>query len=122
MLAWRLMVEKMGKSKSVPEVEDWVVKSGGDDDGENRSKLTMVAVLEDEGCVDVAVVVSRYYGGKSERPATIKGIHADFYLRLIGLAQASCSVHDGFKSLLMLLGRLCGYLRLPSHGSNSWLD
>ena len=43
--------------------EDWVVRMGSDDDDEKNAGATVKRVLEEAGAVDVAVVVSRYYGG-----------------------------------------------------------
>lgn len=46
------MVTKQGKS-GLGGCDDWTVKSGGDDDGEQRSRSTITQVLEEEGCIDV---------------------------------------------------------------------
>ncbi|KAM0753828.1 ribosomal protein S5 domain 2-like protein [Meredithblackwellia eburnea MCA 4105] len=60
-LGWRTMGLRLGKDGM--KEEDWIVKSGGDDDDEKGGSNTVRKCLEEEASVDVAVVVSRYWGG-----------------------------------------------------------
>ena len=46
--------------------EDWTVKTGGDDDGEKGAAREIHNAIQKEAAVDVAVVVSRLYGGGHE--------------------------------------------------------
>lgn len=63
MLAWRTMTLKVGKNGLGGE-EDWTVKTGGDDDGEKGGSREIHNAIQKEAAVDVAVVVSRLYGGE----------------------------------------------------------
>lgn len=62
MLAWRCLALKPGKSGLESE-DDWRVETGQDDDGEKGGANVIRDVLAQEGGVDVAIVVSRLYGG-----------------------------------------------------------
>ena len=63
-LGWRTLGLKVGKTGAGEGgEEDWVVRMGSDDDDEKNAGATVKRVLEEAGAVDVAVVVSRYYGG-----------------------------------------------------------
>lgn len=63
MLAWRTMSLKVGKN-GLGE-DDWTVRTGGDDDGEKGGMREVHSAITKEAAVDVAVVVSRLYGGRS---------------------------------------------------------
>lgn len=62
MYAARFMALRSGKDGTAP--EDWTSKLAGDDDGEKGGSSAIKRCLESSGAVDVAVVVSRWYGGK----------------------------------------------------------
>lgn len=63
-MGWRTLGLKVGKTGAGEGgEEDWVVRMGSDDDDEKNAGATVKRVLEEAGAVDVAVVVSRYYGG-----------------------------------------------------------
>lgn len=66
MLVYRIMALKPGKRGEIDE-NDWVVKVGVEQDGEDNSGRAMRDAIEDEGGLDVAVVVSRFYGGTLPR-------------------------------------------------------
>ncbi|GAA5820134.1 hypothetical protein JCM11491_003305 [Sporobolomyces phaffii] len=61
-LAWRTMTLKVGRDGFGGEA-DWTVKTGGDDDGEKGAAREVHAAITSAAAVDVAVVVSRLYGG-----------------------------------------------------------
>jgi putative IMPACT (imprinted ancient) family translation regulator len=63
MLGWRSMSLKVGKDGLGGE-DDWTTKTGGDDDGEKGGGAQVRKSVEEAGGVDVAVVVSRWYGGE----------------------------------------------------------
>lgn len=56
------MTLKVGKNGLGGE-DDWTVKTGGDDDGEKGGSREVHHAIQKEAAVDVAVVVSRLYGG-----------------------------------------------------------
>ncbi|GAA5869473.1 hypothetical protein JCM1840_005476 [Sporobolomyces johnsonii] len=62
MLGWRTMSLKAGRT-GLEGDDDWTVKQGGDDDGEKGGARTIQECIVREGGIDVAVVVSRLYGG-----------------------------------------------------------
>ncbi|GAA5974823.1 hypothetical protein JCM21900_001878 [Sporobolomyces salmonicolor] len=62
MLGWRTMSLKAGRT-GLDGDDDWTVKQGGDDDGEKGGARTIQECIVREGGIDVAVVVSRLYGG-----------------------------------------------------------
>ncbi|BGP51783.1 hypothetical protein JCM10450v2_007739 [Rhodotorula kratochvilovae] len=67
-LGWRCMALKPGRSGLESE-DDWKVEGGADDDGEKGAGAVVKEVLEKEGGVDCAIVVSRLYGGIMLGPA-----------------------------------------------------
>ncbi|GAA5842235.1 hypothetical protein JCM3766R1_005077 [Sporobolomyces carnicolor] len=67
-LAWRTMSLKVGKNGLGGE-DDWTVKTGGDDDGEKGGSREVHNAIQSQAAVDVAVVVSRLYGGVMLGPA-----------------------------------------------------
>lgn len=73
-LGWRTMELRVGKDGLSGAEEDWTVRTGGDDDEEKNGSNTIKKCLEEQGSVDVAVVISRYYGGK------LLSIHSVGYL------------------------------------------
>ncbi|GJN94405.1 hypothetical protein Rhopal_007485-T1 [Rhodotorula paludigena] len=75
MLAWRCLALKPGKSGLESE-DDWRVETGQDDDGEKGGANVIRDVLAQEGGVDVAIVVSRLYGGVMLGPARFAHIRA----------------------------------------------
>lgn len=62
-LGWRTMTLKIGKDGLSGDENDWTSKTGGDDDEEKNGSNTIRKCLEEVGAIDVAVVISRYYGG-----------------------------------------------------------
>lgn len=63
-LAWRCLGLKPGRNGLGRDGEDdWRVEGGAEDDGEKGAGAVVREVLEREGGVDVAIVVSRLYGG-----------------------------------------------------------
>ncbi|GAA6060581.1 hypothetical protein JCM10212_006816 [Sporobolomyces blumeae] len=61
-LAWRTMTLRVGRDGLKGE-DDWTVRSGGDDDGEKQGASHVQAAIQASAAIDVAVVVSRLYGG-----------------------------------------------------------
>lgn len=64
MMAYRCMSLKLGKTGLGGE-DDWTTKVGSEDDGEKGGGSQVRRSIEEGGGVDVAVVVSRWYGGQS---------------------------------------------------------
>ncbi|GAA5991627.1 hypothetical protein JCM5350_007780 [Sporobolomyces pararoseus] len=87
MLAWRTMTLKVGKNGLGGE-EDWTVKTGGDDDGEKGGSREIHNAIQKEAAVDVAVVVSRLYGGVMLGPARFHHINTVATQALQRLAHA----------------------------------
>ncbi|KPV73351.1 uncharacterized protein RHOBADRAFT_45925, partial [Rhodotorula graminis WP1] len=67
-LAWRCLGLRPGRTGLEGE-DDWRVEGGADDDGEKGAGAVVREVLDREGGVDVAIVVSRLYGGIMLGPA-----------------------------------------------------
>lgn len=65
-LAWRCLGLKPGKT-GLDSEDDWRVEGGTDDDGEKGAGAVVREVLDKEGGVDVAIVVSRLYGVRPPR-------------------------------------------------------
>jgi putative IMPACT (imprinted ancient) family translation regulator len=57
--AWRCMVLKDGRS-GLEGTDDFEVKSGSDDDGEEWAAAKVLRVMVNEGVIDAAVIVSRW--------------------------------------------------------------
>ncbi|PCH35802.1 ribosomal protein S5 domain 2-like protein [Wolfiporia cocos MD-104 SS10] len=60
--AWRCMVLKPGHT-GLGGPDDFDLKSGSEDDGEQHAGAKVLKVMQDEGIIDAVVVVSRWYGG-----------------------------------------------------------
>ncbi|KZT69636.1 ribosomal protein S5 domain 2-like protein [Daedalea quercina L-15889] len=60
--AWRCMVLKPGKT-GLGGPDDFELRTGSVDDGEQHAGGRVLKVLQDEGVLDAVVVVSRWYGG-----------------------------------------------------------
>ncbi|KAI8968837.1 ribosomal protein S5 domain 2-like protein [Trametes punicea] len=76
--AWRCMVLKAGKS-GLGGPDDFEVVSGYDDDGEKYAGGRVLKVMQAEGVIDAAVVVSRWYGGEMLGPVRFE--HIEFCAR-----------------------------------------
>lgn len=63
-LAWRCLSLKPGKT-GLDSENDFKVMIDGDDDGEKGGSAVIKEVLTQEGGIDVAIVISRLYGGGS---------------------------------------------------------
>jgi len=61
--AWRCMVLKPGRTGLQGADDDFEVKSGSQDDGENHGGRTVLKTMAGEAILDAVVVVSRWYGG-----------------------------------------------------------
>ncbi|KLO18942.1 ribosomal protein S5 domain 2-like protein [Schizopora paradoxa] len=61
--AWRCMVLKPGRTGLQGADDDFEVKSGAQDDGENHGGRTVLMALTKEAVLDAVVIVSRWYGG-----------------------------------------------------------
>ncbi|GAA6057101.1 hypothetical protein JCM3770_002081 [Rhodotorula araucariae] len=72
-LAWRCMALRPGRT-GVDSEDDWRAEGGADDDGEKGAGAVVREVLEKEGGVDCAIVVSRLYGGIMLGPARFSHI------------------------------------------------
>lgn len=66
--AWRCMVLKHGKS-GLGGPDDFEVKAGYDDDGEQWAGSKVSRVMQHEGVLDAVVIVSRWFGGTLLGPA-----------------------------------------------------
>ncbi|KAG2159152.1 ribosomal protein S5 domain 2-type protein [Suillus bovinus] len=66
--AWRCMVLKHGKS-GLGGPDDFEVKAGYDDDGEQWAGSKVSRVMQREGVLDAVVIVSRWFGGTLLGPA-----------------------------------------------------
>lgn len=73
MLGWRVLVPKPGKD-GTGSGDDWTLKVSSDDDGEKYGGTRILNVLEARKAVDVAVVVSRWFGGTMIGPARFRHI------------------------------------------------
>ncbi|KAJ3019770.1 hypothetical protein HKX48_001786 [Thoreauomyces humboldtii] len=73
MLAYRYLCLKPNRS-GLNGPDDFHIVSGSDDDGERYGGSTILRVLEKYGCVDVCVVVSRWYGGQMLGPIRFRHI------------------------------------------------
>ncbi|KAF9804052.1 hypothetical protein IEO21_09481 [Rhodonia placenta] len=60
--AWRCMVLRPGKT-GLEGPDDFELQTGCQDDGEQHGGGKVLRVMQDEGILDAAVVVSRWYGG-----------------------------------------------------------
>ena len=69
-LAWRCLSLKPGKT-GLDSENDFKVMIDGDDDGENGASAVIKEVLTQEGGIDVAIVISRLYGGGSSHHPSI---------------------------------------------------
>lgn len=66
--AWRCMMLKHGKS-GLGGPDDFEVKAGYDDDGEQWAGSKVSRVMQHEGVLDAVVIVSRWFGGTLLGPA-----------------------------------------------------
>lgn len=66
--AWRCMVLKVGKT-GLGGPEDFEIKAGSEDDGEQYAGGRVLKVMQAEAVIDAVVVVSRWFGGEMLGPA-----------------------------------------------------
>ncbi|EGO00844.1 hypothetical protein SERLA73DRAFT_87161 [Serpula lacrymans var. lacrymans S7.3] len=66
--AWRCMVLKHGKT-GLEGPDDFELKVGSDDDGEQWGGNKVLKTMHSEGLIDAVVIVSRWYGGTMLGPA-----------------------------------------------------
>ncbi|GAA5847331.1 hypothetical protein JCM9279_000240 [Rhodotorula babjevae] len=98
-LAWRCLGLKPGRTGLEGE-DDWRVEGGADDDGEKGAGAVVREVLGKEGGVDVAIVVSRLYGGIMLGPARfthIRSVASQALARLLAaqrLASLTAQLRD----------------------------
>ncbi|GAA5901000.1 hypothetical protein JCM8208_007586 [Rhodotorula glutinis] len=98
-LAWRCMGLRPGRTGLDGE-DDWRVEGGADDDGEKGAGAVVREVLDKEGGVDVALVVSRLYGGIMLGPARfahIRTVASQALARLLAaqrLASLTAQLHE----------------------------
>ncbi|GAA5901593.1 YigZ family protein [Sporobolomyces salmoneus] len=99
-LAWRTMSLKVGKNGLGGE-DDWTVKTGGDDDGEKGGSREVQSAIQKEAAVDVAVVVSRLYGGVMLGPVRFQHMNkvATQALQRLSHAQTIPPLVDRLRSL-----------------------
>ncbi|BGP03598.1 hypothetical protein RTBOTA2_006369 [Rhodotorula toruloides] len=109
-MAYRCMGLKPGKTGLESE-DDWKVEINGDDDGEKGGSTIIKEVLTQEGGVDVAIVVSRLYGGVMLGPVRFNHIRACASQALSRLLSA--------QNLSNLLARLSSLdAEIASHSSS----
>lgn len=71
--AWRCMTLKEGKL-GLDGPDDFEVQGGWEDDGEKYGGQRVLKVMQQEGVLDVIVIVSRWYGGIMLGPARFEHI------------------------------------------------
>ncbi|KAG6335494.1 hypothetical protein ID866_3601 [Astraeus odoratus] len=71
--AWRCMVLKPGRT-GLQGPDDFELRTGYDDDGEQWAGAKILKVMQLEGAIDAVVVVSRWFGGTLLGPARFQHI------------------------------------------------